>query len=130
MTRLGRVLLIAIVTIGAVGFSGGAAQAHNIVDWTASGCLQHLHRNDIGGLDRVQGTCDHDNYWRGTVKDNHATSDGHCVVAILDDIVMGVSCNTGGQTFTFHDPQRNFSAFTWICDDNYVDCRGATNVNF
>jgi hypothetical protein len=130
MARLGRVLVVAIVVLGAFAFSGGSAQAHNIVSWTGNGCLLQLHRNDIGALNARSGTCDHDNYWRGTVYDNHAPNDGHCVVAILDGIVMAASCNTSGNSFTFLDPQRNYSAFTWICDDDYVACRGATNVNF
>jgi len=130
MIGLRRLVAVAAAALFSIAIFTVPAQAHDYVAWTGSGCLLNLHRNVVGGLDSASGTCDGDNYWRGTVKDNHAPSDGHCVYAELDGIVMAHSCNSSGTFFTFLDPQRDKSAFTWICRSDNVYCRGATNINF
>lgn len=133
MSILRRITAVGVLSLLALAFVGVPARAHNIITWTGSGCLLTLHDNLIGGLDSVVGTCNapSDNFWRGTVKDDHATIDGHCVTAILDGIIMAVSCNAGGTTFTFQDPQGNRNAPTFICHhDNFGFCTGADNFNF
>ncbi|WP_125803850.1 hypothetical protein [Actinoplanes sp. ATCC 53533] len=132
MAHLKRLAAVFVVAFLGIVITAVPAQAHDYVSWTGSGCLLNLHRNVVGGLDSIAGTCNApgDNYWRGTVKDNHAPSDGHCVFAELDGIVMASSCSSGGTTFTFLDPQRNQSAPTWICRSDEAYCRGASNVAF
>lgn len=131
MAQLRRLAAVAALAVLGLLIAGAPAQAHT--GWTKTGaCLLNLHMQQAGGLDSVAGTCNApgDNYWRGTIKDNHAPSDGFCTFAELDGIIMASSCNASGSTFTFLDPQRNQSAFTWVCRSDEAYCIGTGNAGF
>jgi hypothetical protein len=133
MGKLAKRLLVSTVAVTcSLVWSGSSAQAATGgATWDSKGCLLSLFESDIGSLTATSGTCDGDNFWRGTVKDNQATHDGHCVSAWLDGILMATSCNSSGFSFTFHDPQGNHSAFTQVCLDSVRSkCIGASNVGF
>lgn len=115
-------------------FEARPAGAHDVFDWTDEGCLRALHRSDIGGLDyrtysNGTTTCDGDNNWAGRVKDDHATSDGYCVRAVLDGVLMATSCNSSGSGLHFTDPQQDWYAWTCITESN-GSARCTENWNF
>jgi hypothetical protein len=119
------------MVLGVMTFYGAApASADNLVEWFGDGCLNQLHRNDIGGLYANAGTCNGaDNFWGGRVRDDHATSDGFCVRAVLDGVLMAASCDAAGTAFLFNDPQGNSNATTCITETN-GSSRCASNVSF
>jgi hypothetical protein len=132
MSRLRRIAAAGAVVAGAMTLFGVApASAHDSWIVRPDGCLQQLHTPWIGGLDYVAGTCDgRDNYWRGRVRDDHATNDGSCVRAVLDNVVMAVSCNSSGAGFTFFDPQGNSNAWTCMTETNSPEFDCSDNWDF
>ena len=125
--------LLAVLGIVAALLLSGAnpAAAHTATTWQlADGCLLSLHDNAIGSLTANSGTCDgQDNYWAGRVRDDHATSDGFCVRAVLQGILMATSCNSTGTSFTFLDPNSNSNATTCI-EESSGQFNCASNTGF
>jgi hypothetical protein len=130
-----RVAAMTTLAVVALVFSQAIpADAHDYVEWGGEGCLHYLHRPDIGSLDYKiysgSTTCDGDNNWAGKVKDDHATSDGYCVRAVLQGIVMTVSCDSGGSNLHFTDPSPQ-DGYAWTCiTESNGSARCADNFNF
>jgi hypothetical protein len=108
--------LFIVLVVGAVmGWLAMPAEAHTKSARGTDGCLLLHHNDDYGGLDAASGTCTgQDNYWAAHLADDHATSDGYCVKAVLDGVLMAYSCDSAGINFTFHDPQLNSNANTCL----------------
>jgi hypothetical protein len=133
MATIRRVVLVGSLVLGAVTFVGPApAGAHTDYHHFADDCLDFFHVSSIGSITHNPGTCDGaDNWYVGRVRDDHATSDGSCVRAVLQEIVMAVSCTSGGAGFSYQDPQpRDNSALTCMTETNSGDASCTYNRGF
>lgn len=116
MRRSRRVAVLLAVAL--LSFIFGTLPAQASVRYTADGCILSMRIDSpqaIGSIVAKSGTCDRDNVYRATVYDNVATNDGYCVRAVMQGIVMAVSCNASGTSFTFTDPDGDRNATTWVC---------------
>ena len=133
MATIRRVVMVGSLVFGALTFGGPApADAHTAYSHFADDCLDFFHVSYIGSIEDNPGTCDGaDNWYVGRVRDDHATSDGSCVRAVLQEIVMAVSCNSGGAGFSYLDPQpRDNYALTCMTETNSGDAACTFNEGF
>ncbi|RSM86231.1 hypothetical protein DMH04_13710 [Kibdelosporangium aridum] len=107
-----------LVAVALLGIIFGTLPAYAAVSYTPDGCILSMRIDGairIGSIVARSGTCDRDNVYRATVYDNVATNDGYCVRAVMQGIIMAVSCNASGTPFTFTDPDGDRTASTWVC---------------
>jgi hypothetical protein len=132
-TKIRRVVAVVGLVIGVMTLVQAApASAHDGAEWGGDSCLHYLHGSYIGSItyktySNGTTTCDGDNNYNGKVRDDHATSDGYCVRAVLDNVLMTTSCSSSGSNFQFTDPQQDWYAWTcmtetsgdYLCTDNW-----------
>lgn len=132
MATIRRIVMVGSLVFGALTFVGPApTDAHTDYHHFADRCLDFFHISSIGSITHNPGTCDGaDNWYVGRVRDDHATNDGSCVRAVLQEIVMTVSCNSSGSRFSYLDPDRNNSALTCMTETNSNDAACTHNEGF